>query len=133
MKNFDTKKEVAENEKKYGKEIRAKYGNEAIDSANAHFQSLTPEQLDKAKQLEDRLKDALKTAITTGDPTSDLAQQACDLHKQWLQIFYPAYNKEYHKNLAITYTTDPRFQAYYEEFAPNCAQFLHDAIQIYCA
>ena len=30
------------------------------------------------------------------------------------------------------YVADERFKAYYDKIAPDCAEFLRSAIQIYC-
>ena len=73
-----------------------------------------------------------KAAFDTGDPAGELAQEACDLHRQWLCIFYPKYSKEYHKGLGEMYVADERFRANYDKLAPGCAKFLRDAINHYC-
>ena len=40
--------------------------------------------------------ETLKKAFATGDPGSELAQKAADLHKQWLSFTWPSYSKEAH-------------------------------------
>ena len=47
-------------------------------------------------------------------------------------MYYPEYSKEYHMGLADMYVADERFKAYYEKIMPGCAEFLRDAINIYC-
>ena len=44
-----------------------------------------------------------------------------------------AYSKEAHRGLAEAYVADERFKAYYEAIAPGAAEFLRDAVRIYCA
>ena len=34
--------------------------------------------------------------------------------------------------LGEMYVADERFKAYYDKIAPGCAEFLRDAINIYC-
>ena len=124
---------VATNEQKYGAEIREKYGDKAVDESNANLMGLTQEQYNEGERLRLAVEESLKSALEIGDPKSEAAQTACDLHRQWLCIFYPKYSKEYHRGLAEMYVADERFKAHYEKIAPGCAEFLRDAINIYCA
>jgi len=123
---------IDENEQKYGAEIRTKYGDDAVDSYNTKLKGLTREQYDEGERLRNAYEEKLKLAFETGNPSGDLAQLACDLHRQWLCVVYPAYSKEYHKGLGEMYIADERFKAYFEKIAPGCAEFLHDAINVYC-
>jgi len=123
---------VSKNEEKYGVEIRKKYGDTAVDESNAHFKGISAEQYQKAEQLLSEFEETLKAAFVTGNPSGELAQKACDLHRQWLCVFYPGYSKQYHKGLADMYIADERFAANYEKLAVGCTKFLRDAIKIYC-
>jgi DNA-binding transcriptional MerR regulator len=123
---------IGQNEDKYGAEIRAKYGDKAVDEANAQLNSLSPEQYAAGERLRASYEQTLQAAFAAGEAGGALAQQACDLHRQWLGVFYPAYNKEYHKGLGEMYVSDERFRANYDKLAPGCAEFLRDAINIYC-
>jgi len=123
---------VDDNEQKYGTEIRGKYGNQSVDESNAKVMSLTKEQYDEGEQLRLAIEDALKAAFDTGDPAGELAQKACDLHRQWLSVFYPKYNIDYHRGLGEMYVADDRFRANYDKLAPGCTDFFRDAINIYC-
>ena len=120
------------NERKYGDEVRARYGDKAVDESNAHFKGLSQDQYDEGERLRIEMECTLKAAFDNGDPAGELAQKACDLHRQWLCVFYPKYNKEYHKGLGEMYVADERFRANYDKLAPGCTEFLHDAINIYC-
>lgn len=121
-----------ENERRYGTEIREKYGKETIERSNANIKSMTYERYAEGERLRKEAEDMLKTAMETGDPAGELAQKACDLHGRWLAVFQPEYNKAYHKSLGELYVADERFKAYYDKIAPGCAEFLRDAIHIYC-
>jgi len=122
---------ITENEEKYGPEIRAKYGDKTINASNANLKGLTQEQYDVSERLRLSYEEQLKIAVQIGKPDSEQAQIACDLHRQWLTIFIPDYNKECHMGLAEMYVADERFKAYYENIAPGCAEFFRDAICIY--
>lgn len=122
---------VDENEKKYGEEIRKNYGDKAIDQSNAKLKGMTPQQYEEVTQLENEVKAKLAEAYIQGDPSSELAQNAADLHKQWLTYYWREYNKEAHAGLAQMYVDDERFRAYYDAVQPGSAEFLRDAILIY--
>jgi DNA-binding transcriptional MerR regulator len=123
---------IEDNEAKYGEEIRAKYGDETVDRSNAKVKGMTKEQYADIEKLSQELGDTLKAAFEQGDPSSALAQKACDLHRQWLCNYWDSYSKEAHIGVTQMYVDDPRFTEYYDKIAPGCATFLRDAVLIYC-
>jgi len=121
------------NEAQYGHEIRAKYGDNIVDNHNSKIKGLSQDEYNEVEKLSSELNNALKAAFEQGDPTSDLAQKACELHKKWLCCFWDSYTPEAHISLAQMYVDDPRFSEYYDKaVAPGCAKFLRDAIYEYC-
>lgn len=122
---------VDDNEKKYGKEIREKYGDDAVNNSNAKVKGMTNEQYEEIQKLEQQLFINLKTAMDTGDPAGELGQKAADLHKQWLCFYWDQYSKEAHAGLAEMYVADERFTAYYDKVQLGATEFLRDAIVIY--
>ncbi|WP_312117478.1 MerR family transcriptional regulator [Brevibacillus reuszeri] len=124
---------VDENEKQYGEEIRVKYGSEQVDKANEKIKGMTEEQYAEVEQLGADLLQTLAQAFTTGDPGSELAQKAADMHRQWLSFYWDHYSKEAHAGIAQMYVDDPRFTAYYEKEQPGLAAFLRDAVVIYAS
>ncbi|MGE7274176.1 MerR family transcriptional regulator [Brevibacillus panacihumi] len=126
-----TQKLVEENEQKYGKEIREKYGDDVVDRSNQKLMGMTAEQYDEMKRLENEVLAALGAALQKGDPASEEAQKAADLHRQWLSFTWNEYSKEAHAGLAQMYVEDERFKAYYDAVQPGAAEFLRDAIGVY--
>lgn len=124
-------KMIDDNEEKYGKEVREKYGNQAIDKSNAKFKNMTQDQYDEVTSLAEEVNKTLAEAFKTGDPTSELAQKAAELHKKWLTFYWSEYSREAHAGLAQMYVDDERFTAYYDKEQPGTAEFLRDAILIY--
>lgn len=122
---------IDDNETKYGSEIREKYGEEVVERSNQKLKNMSEEQYASIEKLSNELNGTLKLACTDGNPSSDLAQKACELHKKWLQNFWETYSKEAHMGLAQMYVDDERFKAYYDNIAPGCAEFLRDAMRIY--
>lgn len=127
------KEQILKNEAAYGQEIRSRYGDDTIDSCNARLSDMTEETWKTAESLEQQIKLTLAEAAATGDPSSVPARRLCELHRQWLMLYWPEdlYSKEAHLTLAESYTADPRFNAYYEEAALGGAKFLRDALTAY--
>lgn len=123
---------IDKNEERYGAEIREKYGDKVVDESNAKLKGVTQAQYAEAERLLREFEETLTAAFKTGNPAGELAQTACDLHRQWLCVFYPKYSKEYHMGLGEMYVADDRFRANYDKLAPNCTEFLRDAINVYC-
>lgn len=126
---------INKNESKYGKELREKYGNEVIDESNQKLKGMNEKQWEDALELSQLIDVTLYEAFIQGDPSSEIAQQACDLHRQWICMYWKnnTYTKEAHKALAQMYVEDERFTQYYDRIATGCTKFLRDAIFIYCS
>lgn len=125
-------KVIEENEQQYGKEIRERFGDAVIDASNAKMMRLTNVQYENMQKLSQQINDSLKAAFMQGDPSSEFAQQVCAWHKEWLGYYWAYYSKEAHLGLAQAYVTDPRFKKYYDDIEKGCAEFLFEALQIYC-
>jgi len=129
------KKIVEDNEKRYGTEIREKYGDETVDRSNKKLKNMTQEEYDEITKLEKNLMDTLQAAFQTEDPACELAQKAADLHRQWLSFYWDSYCKEAHAGVAQMYVDDERFKShydsYYDEEQPGTAEFLRDAVFVY--
>jgi DNA-binding transcriptional MerR regulator len=108
-------KMIDDNEKKYGKEIRAKYGDEQVNKSNEKIKGMTKEQYAEAERLGAEVITTLNEAFKTGDPAGELAQKAAEAHA----------------GVAQMYVGDERFRAYYDKEQPGTAEFLRDAILIY--
>lgn len=122
---------IDENERKYGKEIREKYGDEQVNKSNEKVKNMTQAQYEEATKLGEEVLRVLHEAFLTGDPAGELAQKAADLHRQWLGYFWDHYSKEAHAGLAQMYVDDERFKAYYDQKQPGTAEFFREAIFIY--
>ncbi len=115
------RKIIEDNEKIYGAEARARYGDGAVDASNANIMGLTCGRYAEAEELSRRINDSLKTAFKAGDPAGELAQKVCEMHRQWLGYFWNNYSREAHLGLAQLYVDDPRFTKYYDDNAARAA------------
>lgn len=125
---------IDDNEKAYGEEVRKKYGDTLMKASNQKIQGMSQEDWDKTQVLSEKINKTLSKAIEQGDPSSDLAQKACDLHRQWLCMYWKdgMYSKKIHKSLVEGYMEDERFIAYYDKIAAGATEFLLKAITVYC-
>lgn len=123
---------IDENERLYGGEIREKYGEETVERANAKLMGMSGEKYAETERLSQELSEALKAAFLQGDPASELARSAFELHKRWLCCYWESYSSEAHIGVAQMYVDDPRFTKYYDKIAPGCAVFLRDVVRNFC-
>lgn len=124
-------KMIDANEKKYGKEIREKYGDDTIDKSNRRFANMSEEDYNKFTSLSEEINKTLLEAFKTNDPSSELAQKVANMHKEWLLYTWPKYSKEAHAGLAQMYVDDERFKSYYDKEQDGLAEFLRDSILVF--
>ena len=127
---------IAENEERYGAEVRRRHGDAAMDAANERMAGMSQEEWSDAKALEAAILEQLTAAKATGDPTGEAARKLCAMHARWLQMHWGegAYSPAAHAALAEGYVADPRFTAYYDEAAGEGATaFLRDVLIAWCA
>ena len=79
-------KMIEDNEQKYGKEIRGKYGDDTIDASNAKLRGMSQADYQAMTKLGEEIFSLLEKAYETGDPASDLAQELAAKHKEWLTV-----------------------------------------------
>ena len=120
---------IAYNEETYGVEIRAKYGDQEVDEANAAVMNLTQDQYrewtDLGREIQERLEEAVRTGVS---PESREGKEITVLHRRWLTITGNRYDPAKHRGIAELYVMDERFTAYYDKVVPGCARFLRDAV-----
>jgi DNA-binding transcriptional MerR regulator len=122
---------IDDNETRYGKEIRENYGDDVVNRSNQKLKNMSQEEYEEVTRLAHEVTATLAEAFKNGDPASETAQKAADLHRQWLTYYWSEYSKEAHAGLAQMYVDDERFKAHYDKNQPGTAEFLRDAIHIY--
>lgn len=121
---------VAENEAAHGEEARAKYGDGAVDAANASLMGLTQEQYDAWNALDAELRQRLEAAVKAGlAPGSEEGKELYALHRRWLAVTVKDLAPQKHRGIAQLYVLDERFTAYYDREVPGCAQLLRDVVE----
>lgn len=120
---------VEENERRYGKEVRDKYGDEAVEAVNKKILNMTEEEYERFQNLGEEIRTMLEEAVTQGRaPQGEWGRRIVRLHKEWLSKTWKVYRAEAHKAIANTYISDERFRIYYDRRVAGCAAFLEAAI-----
>ena len=124
---------LQENEENYGRELREKYGDEAVDAHAARVNNMSKFEWEQAGREEEAYKDALRRAVQAGDPAGEDAREAVKLHAAWLAHYWPAgsVTPQAHAGMAEMYVQDERFAAYYEAVAPGGAAPLLEAVRAF--
>ncbi|MBS5343893.1 MAG: TipAS antibiotic-recognition domain-containing protein [Clostridium sp.] len=94
-----------------------------------------PRNLDSSKNFRKRNPFTIGECRKNKKPNCEQVQKSCDLHRQWLCLFWPEgiYSKTAHKALGNSYVSDSRFKAYYDQLGEDCANFFRDALDTYCS
>lgn len=123
---------IKENEAHHGAEVRAKYGDAAMEQTNARVAGLTREQYCAMTALEEEIRAKLEAAVRAGaHPAGEVGLDVAMCHKTWLSYGWDGsqYSPEAHRGLAALYTEDDRFTSYYDRTVPGCAAFLRASIE----
>lgn len=125
------RKVIDDNERTYGEEVRTRFGDKAMDDANAALLAMDEETWNDMNALEERIKELLRLAMASGDVAGQESRELVRAHARWLSLHWGegAYTAEAHRGLADGYLADQRFVAYYDGACGDGAtQFLRDAI-----
>ncbi|MCR1839249.1 MerR family transcriptional regulator [Murimonas intestini] len=121
---------IAENEEKYGDEIRSKYGDTSVDESNKKMLGLTEEAYSEMTDTGERILQILEEAVRNQEkPEGEKGREAAELHKKWLTFTWPSYTKEAHCGVVQMYVADERFRAYYDGNMQGCAAFLKASVE----
>ncbi len=125
---------LAENEAQYGAECRERYGEETMTAYGQYAAGMTEAQWRETELLSEEYLTLLRRAMEEGDPAGGTAQEACRLHRAWLEKCWGCpCSPQAQVGVGELYTRDPRFAACYDEkVAPGCAAFFAEAIRAYC-
>lgn len=121
---------IAENEEKYGGEVRSKYGDKSVDESNKKMLGLTEEAYKEMADTGESILKLLEEAVRNQEtPEGGKGREAAELHKKWLTFAWPHYTKEAHCGVVQMYVADERFRAYYDRNVQGCAAFLKAAVE----
>lgn len=139
--NMDTKKDTQPDAlydafsdadyQQYAAEVKAKYGNsDAYKQSQARMKQMTNADMQRIKAEGGAIVQALADVMDKQVDHTDVQKLIGDYHTHMNQ-FYDC-SKAHFGKLGEMYIADPRFTAFYDNVKPGLAQFVHDAIQVYC-
>lgn len=73
------KERIAQNEEKYGTEIREKYGEKVVEQSNKKFANMTAEDYQAFEALTTEMNQKLAEATRTTTPESELGQEVAKM------------------------------------------------------
>ncbi|HEY9766190.1 MAG TPA: MerR family transcriptional regulator [Chroococcales cyanobacterium] len=115
----------------YREEARAKYGKEIVDQSYQKVSKYSKEEW-AAIQAEGReIEESLASRLDE-DPASPEVQQRVE---QWFRLINDRYYNctlEIFRGLGDLYVYDPRFTKHYDKVKPGLAEFMRQAMQIFC-
>lgn len=126
---------LEENEAAYGQELRETYGEKVIEASQEKWTGMSQSDWARGEALGQEINEALIAAMAQGDPAGEEAHRLCRLHREWLTLFWPqgTYTKALHRGMGELYVADERFRNFYDTAAgPGGAEFLHQALEVYC-
>ena len=86
---------IEENESKYGKEIREKYGDETVDRTNANVLGLSQEAFERWTTIGEEVLSSLASAVRAKlSPVEEEGQRIAALHREWLSYSWEKYTPQ---------------------------------------
>lgn len=116
-------------DKAKGEEIRKKYGEDSLISANEKTKKMYEKRFDLADTIFEEIKALLKVETPKNDFTTDGAKKIFDLHKKYLACYYKDFSKEYHLAMATIYVEDKRFVELYENICKGASSYMSNLIK----
>lgn len=118
---------------RYEPEARERWGDHAVDQANATWQGLSDEDKRRHFDADREIVEALGAAARIGLPAdSPEVQEVAARHHAWVSAFWTP-DADAYVGITQMYVDDERFRAHYDEVAPGAAVLLRDAAMIYAA
>jgi hypothetical protein len=119
----------------YKKEAQEKWGSDTIQRSENIVKNMSKEKLEKIKAEGEEINRALARNMEEGKSVDSSEVQAIvDRHFNHIIQFYdPTWPLlKIYRGLGKMYVEDDRFAANYNKYYPGLAQFMCDAMEVYC-
>jgi DNA-binding transcriptional MerR regulator len=117
--------------KNYAAEAKQRWGHtEAYRQSTERVGKMSKDDITKIKETNNILLKKISEKIKFGAESEEV-QKLIKEHYENLRFFYEP-NLELYAGLAEMYVSDERFAKYFNQFHPELAQFMHDAMKIFC-
>jgi len=115
----------------YAAEAKQRWGNtKAYQQSQVRYGKLTKAQKGELKKQSEKLLQEIASLMKL-PPSAKEVQLLITKHYEGLRNFYDP-NPTIYRGLANMYIEDSRFTAHYEQYAFGLAQFMHDAMIVFC-
>jgi DNA-binding transcriptional MerR regulator len=114
----------------YEKEARERWGNEAVDKANAKLGNMSKEEQEAMTKEMNSIYQKL-ASLRHGSPESEEAQAAIKGWYDFLNNHFGCYSLEAFKGLGQMYVDDERFTKNIDQFGEGLAKFMRDAMAVF--
>lgn len=114
----------------YSEEAKEKFGRELVSDSEDRVASWSPAYKQAIFEEGEEITAALAKLMKT-DYGDEQVQALIAKHHGHICRFYDCTFKQY-RGLGEMYVADPRFTAYYDKYAVSLAQFMKNAIALYC-
>ena len=99
----------------YEDEARERWGDDAVDRANARLAALPPRGREAMMEEAAAINAELAACLAAGEPADgERAQEAADRHYRWVCLSWTP-DRDAYRGLGRMYVEDPRFTAFYDE------------------
>jgi DNA-binding transcriptional MerR regulator len=118
----------------YEEEARERWGDSAeFKESQRRTRAYTKQDWEEIKAESESIGNDIKNAYEGGfPPDSDEAQAATDRHFRQINDRFYTCSTDLYRNLAEMWVADPRFKATYEKMAEGLAEYVRDAVAVYC-
>lgn len=115
----------------YAKEAATKWDPKVVAESNRRWKNMDQTAKDQLMQKGERITLALRDAMP-GGVNSPEVQRLVGEWQQHIGFFYEC-TDEILLGLGTMYVEDERFKAFYDRIQPGLAEFVRDAIKVYCS
>ncbi|RJL23604.1 TipAS antibiotic-recognition domain-containing protein [Bailinhaonella thermotolerans] len=115
----------------YADEARERWGDtDAYRESQRRAASYTKQDWRRIQEEATEITEGLAALLRAGVPADSAEATAlAERHREHISRWFYECSPEFHRCLADTYVSDPRFTATYDQTAPGLARYVHDAIK----
>lgn len=114
---------------RYNQEIRESYDPALVEQVDRKIRGLSKKQwqavLDEGSKIASQMADRMDQ-----NPSDPPVQSLMARQHAWIENFFPV-NRENFIGLGDLYATNEEFRAYYNQYAPDLADFMQQAMKHY--
>lgn len=112
-------------------EAKQRWGEDEVKKSHDLVKKMSPPQWKAVQEESTALAQKFADLMGTHKPDSEDVQRTVALFHKHMENFYPVVEERL-RGLGQMYVTDDRFRAFYDKFKIGLADFINEAIQIYC-